>query len=539
MLNTKLKLTLGFAALAAATALAQTPTAAPAGATPAAPDNAAAATTVATVPAAQPANPAPAPNPWDEWLKKVKNPKVTWGGDVRLRNEYVNNALTLSDVTAPRHEQDYFRFRERVWTTIQLMTNMTANARLAAEQREWMKPANASQFYKSLSPAVSRSGFEERYGILDNAYLKWTNILDQPLTFSGGRQDITLGDPDDQWLVMDGTPGDGSWTFFFDSLRASYELKEAKTRLDVIYIQQMALPDEAIPTIGKSSGNVTENGQPRPYYLTEQNEQGVIVYLSNKSIENMQIDGYFIYKGDHRTDTSLIKNGDTADIYTFGGKITGTPAEHWTYSAEAAYQFGSKQDSNVLANYYVADRKDRREICAYAGKTRISYLFKDKMQNQVSLVGEFLSGDNPNTKGQDEMFDILWGRWPRWTELGTWNYATETGGRYLQMNNLGRVGPAWNVTPIKGVNLNLMYNALFSPESVPTRDTTSPTLNPANIERFSDNGNFRGHYFQGILKYQYNKNLSAQVKGELLCEGNFYNQRDIQSFLRTEVNLTF
>ena len=76
------------------------------------------------------------------------------------------------------------------------------------------------------------------------------------------------------------------------------------------------------------------------------------------------------------------------------------------------------------------------------------------MKNQVSLVGEFLSGDDPNTKGKDEMFDVLWGRWPRWTELGTWDYAAETGRKYLQMNNLGRVGLNWNVTPVKGLNFN-------------------------------------------------------------------------------------
>jgi len=538
MLNTKLKLTLGLAVMIAATALAdsQTPTAAPASATSASPTDANAAPPAAAVPAAQAANPAPAPSPFDQWIQKVKTPKITWGGDVRLRNEYVNNALTLSDGTAPRHEQDYFRFRERIWTSILVITNMTANARLAAEQREWMKPANAGQYFKSLSPAVSRSGFEERYGILDNAYLKWTNILDQPLTFSGGRQDIALGDPDDQFLVMDGTPGDGSWTFFFDSLRASYELKDVKTKVDVIFINQFALPDEEIPTIGRSSENTVENGAPRPYYLTEQNEQGVIVYLSNKSVEKMQLDGYFIYKGDHRTDTALIKNGDNADIYTLGAKITGTPAEHWSYSTEAAYQFGSKQDPTVQASY-TDSTTARRDISAYAGKVRINYLFKDKMQNQLSLVGELLSGDNPNTKGKDEMFDILWGRWPRWTELGTWDYATETGGKYLQMNNLGRVGLNWNVTPVKGLNFNAMYNALFAPESTPTRDITGTSA--SNPERFSKDGNFRGHYFQSILKYQYNKYLSAQVKGELLCEGNYYNQRDVMSFLRTEVVVTF
>jgi hypothetical protein len=184
MLNTKLKLMLGLAALAAATTLAQTQTAAPAAATP------------------------PPPTAFDQWVKDTKNlvVPITWGADVRLRNEDVINALTLSDGGA-RHEQDYFRFRERIWASAMPVTNVSINLRLAAEQREWMKPANAGQY-------GYRSGFEERYGILDNANLKWKNIMDQPLSITAGRQDIALGDPDDWWLVMDGTPGDGSWTFF-------------------------------------------------------------------------------------------------------------------------------------------------------------------------------------------------------------------------------------------------------------------------------------------------------------------------------------
>ncbi len=436
---------------------------------------------------------------------------------MRLRNEYLDNALTLSEA-GERHEQDYFRFRERLWTSVMPVTNLSVNARLAAEEREWMKPSNAGQY-------GPRTGFEERYGILDNAYLKWNNIADQPLTLSAGRQDIALGDPDDWWLVLDGTPGDGSWTYFLDSIRTSYELKEAQTKVDVIYIYQNAKPDEWIPTIGESSDNTSPLGK-KPYYLTEQNEQGVILYLSNKSVKDMQIDGYFIYKRDSKE----FVNGDNADIYTIGSKITGTPAEHWSYSVEGAYQFGHKQDAMVGAGY-VNSTTDWRQIDAYAGKVRVNYLFKDQMQNQVSLVGEFLSGDDPNTKGKDEMFDVLWGRWPRWTELGTWCYAAETAGKYLQMNNIGRVGLNWNVTPVKGLNFNAMYNALFAPESTPTR-TIAPT-------RFSNNGNFRGHYVQGILKYQFNKHLAAQVKGELLFEGDYYAQRDLMTFLRTELNFTF
>ena len=125
MLNTKLKLTLGLAALAAATALAQTQT-------PRRRIHSAA---------------VPPPTAFDQWAKDVKNPAdwITWGADLRLRNEYLDNALTLSEAGA-RHEQDYFRFRERIWASFMPVTNLSANVRFAAEEREWMKPSNASQY---------------------------------------------------------------------------------------------------------------------------------------------------------------------------------------------------------------------------------------------------------------------------------------------------------------------------------------------------------------------------------------------------------
>jgi hypothetical protein len=517
MLNIKVKLTLGLAALAAATVLAQTT-----------PTN----------------NPPPAPAKpltqaeqsraeWnkfldssDKWAKSVKNPApwFSWGADLRLRNEHMNNGLTLSDAGAG-HLQNYFRFRERIWSSFMPVTNLTINGRVAAEERYWTRPSNASQY-------GVRKGFEERYGIIDNAYVKYGNVGGVPLTLSAGRQDMAFGDPDDWWLVLDGTPGDGSWTFFFDSLRATYDAKEIKTKMDVVYIYQNADPDQWMPTLGRSTDNYANGLAPRPYYLTEQIERGVIVYFSNKSIKNAQVDAYFIYKGDAKINTPVIGGlGDNADIYTVGSKITGTPATNWAYSVEGAYQFGYKQDPSVGAAYTLSSTSWRR-IDAFAAKGKLTYLFRDKMQNQVSLVGEFLSGDDPSSKNKDEMFDILWGRWPRWTELGTWFYAVETSKKYLQMNNLGRLGLSWNITPKKGLNFNLMYNALLSPESVPTRDATGGT-------QFSGTGNFRGHYVQEVLKYQFNKNVSAQVKGELLWEGDYYKRRDVMSFLRTELNFVF
>ena len=179
MPNGKLKLTLCLAALAATTALAQTQTAMPIA--PAVP--------VAAAPAPPP------PSAYDKWAKEMKHPVdwLTWGADMRIRNEYMNNSITL-DGNAARHEQDYFRFRERLWTSVMPVTNVSVNARFTGEQREWMRSSFASQFGYG-------SGLEGRYGILDNAYAKWNNIGNVPLSISVGRQDVQFGDPLNWWLV--------------------------------------------------------------------------------------------------------------------------------------------------------------------------------------------------------------------------------------------------------------------------------------------------------------------------------------------------
>ena len=495
MLNTKLKLTLGLAALAAATALAQTQTAAPTASTP------------------------PPPTAFDQRMKEAKNPTdwLTWGADLRLRNEYFNNNISLNEGAA-RHEQDYFRFRERIWASVMPVTNLSVNARFAGEEREWMKPSASSQY-------GPRSGFEERYGILDNAYIKWSNIGGIPLTLSAGRQDVQFGEPLNWWLVADGTPNDGSWTFFLDSIRFTLDTKEINTKFDFVYICQNAKPDEWMPVIGESSDNT-----PVPYNLTEQNEQGVIFYFSNKSVKNMQLDGYFIYKHDEKE----YSNGDNADIFTIGGKISGTPTTHWAYSLEGAYQRGSKQDATVGANY-VNSTKDWRDIRAYGANGKLTYLFKDKLNNQVSLVGEVLSGDDPKTKGTDEMFDILWGRWPRWSEMYVYSYIYETSKRNGQMNNIIRFGPNWTVTPIKDTTFSATYNAMFSPVNTPTRAVSTSLFSGTS----GGNGSFRGHYLQTVLKHKFNDHMSAHLWGEFNWMGDYYTHKDMMSFFRAEVLFTF
>jgi hypothetical protein len=132
------------------------------------------------------------------------------------------------------------------------------------------------------------------------------------------------------------------------------------------------------------------------------------------------------------------------------------------------------------------------------------------------------------------MFDILWGRYPRWSEAMPFYYANETSGRMGQMNNLGRIGASWSITPVKDTTFTAMYNALLAPESIPTRDMTTTTT-----EQFSRNGNFRGHYVQTVLKHQFSKHVSGYVMGEGIWQGDYYTQHELMTFIRAEINLTF
>jgi hypothetical protein len=435
-------------------------------------------------------------------------------------------------------EQNVIRFRARVWGTAMLATNLSLNTRLSAEPREFTEPASFGQRGSAASSTGrGASGMDWRYGIFDNLNLKWANAFGQPLTFTGGRQDIMLGDFYDWWLVADGTPGDGSWTFFLDSLRLTYEAKEIKTKFDLIYIYQSPLPDDWLPTIGNQYYSDPPQFPGTDHPLTEQREQGVVVYASNKSVKNTTIDAYFMYKHDDqvtftRRGLQTWTPGDNADIYTVGGKITGTPGQHWQYSVEGAYQFGHKEDY-INDGLYGARRWADRDLSAYGGKAKLTYLLKDKLNNQFFLAGEILSGDDPNTPDTDEMFDLLWGRWPRWSELYIYSYAQETSGKIAQMNNLMRFGPGWTITPMKGMSFSAVYNALFAEEQTPSRRV------PPAAGLFSYNGNFRGHYLQTVLKHQFNKHVQAHLWAEFVWEGDYYNQRDTMMFIRPEIMFTF
>jgi len=433
----------------------------------------------------------------------IKHPVswLAWGADLRLRHEFIDN-LYLIDADPPGHRWNFERYRARLWATITPADAIDVNARLAWEGRYTWEPD-------------SREGWDpsDVYWDTLNVKLRLAGGTDPAApvaaTLTVGRQDVIFGDG---WLVLEGTPLDGSRSIYFDAVRLTLDLRAAKTTIDLIGVRNDSDPDSWLQAFSHRE---------RPQI--EQDERGIIAYVSNRSLPDTQLDAYFIYKHDER----VLANGDDGDLYTAGGRVVRDFGPHWRARGEAAYQFGTRDNP---ALFPTADNN----VSAWGANSRVTYSFKDGWDNKVYAGYEYLSGDDPGT-GTNEQFDPLWARWPQWSELYVYTYAVET--RIADVTNLHRANVGWSASPTRDLSLCANYHALFAAE------------NPRAAQPgYSNDGYFRGHLFTGIAQYKFSRHLSAHVTGEYLLPGNYYqdtpagpfeSRRDPAAYARVEMVVTF
>jgi hypothetical protein len=430
----------------------------------------------------------PASDDTPAWLKTIedaKNPTdwLSLGADLRLREVWFKNAITLSD-KAPGNEYHFQRYRSRLWASAKPFEDidLSLNARLTWEFRNYCKPESGDLRSVEWDEAV-----------FDNLNIRWEKMLDTPLTVTVGRQDIIFGNG---WLVLDGTPLDGSRTIFFDAARLTWDAQEELcTIFDLVYIDNGVQSDRWIEPFNDQERN-----------LIEQHERGAIFYATNTSLKDTRIDGYFIYKHDDH----VLANGNDSDIYTFGARVAGDVGENWKYRAEFAEQLG---------------HQNGEDLCATGFNGRLEYHFNDKNKNFVYMAYEYLSGDDPDTAKIEE-FDPLWGRWPQFSEAYVYTYITET--RIADVTNLHRVGPGWGCEPTDKVSLNANYFLLFADQN---------TLGEQGVAGFTEAGSFRGQLVSAWMKYKFNEHVSGHLVGEFFCPGNYYDdsRNDPAVFLRYEL----
>jgi hypothetical protein len=343
----------------------------------------------------------------------------------------------------------------------------------------------------------------------------------------------------DNWLILEGTPLDGSRTIYFDAARATLEVKKWKTTFDGIFIDQAARNNSWLPPIRVSSDAVNGVELPVKKAQIEHDERGAVLYMVNRSNAKRQIDAYFIYKGTRRIPQRVLKaadarcalfevtsdadavddagmgtnlcRGENADLYTVGTRVAGELAPTLKYRVEGAYQTGTRNDRNQRA---------------FGLNSALTFAPKTKRSHQFRMTYEFLQGDDPNT-GRDEGFDILWGRWPRWSELYIYTYAIET--RISQLGNLHRFGPGWSFKPWSKADFSMDLNRILTDE------------NNRPVGVFAAAGRGRGTLLQAKLLMRNTSHLSTHVWAERFWPGSYYAaaRQDPALFVRAEALLTW
>lgn len=250
----------------------------------------------------------------------------------------------------------------------------------------------------------------------------------------------------------------------------------------------------------------------------------MILYGRNQSLLPGDLDAYFIYKHNRPQLTARnirINNGapfispsDSGDIYALGLRADVKLNPHWSWRAEGAYEWGTRND---------------RDLSAFGLNGRLAYSLNDPFKNQVHLDLEYLSGDDPDS-ADDQAFDPLWGRWPQWSELMIYQWPLES--RLGEATNLKRLNLGWSAQVHPKAQLLLDYHALWA--------NHQNTRTPAQMVNLGD-GDFRGHLLTAWLKAKFNPNLSGHLVAEYLIPGDYYadNRQNDGLFVRAELNLSW
>jgi hypothetical protein len=413
--------------------------------------------------------------------------KYKFGIIERLRHEYWKNNKDMNSQSMDSGDRNFFRFKTSAWGQADYDI-YTLFVKLTNEAKSYL--------YYGGNAKKGLTGESDEL-LFDNLYLDVKKPGGAPVDFRLGRQDL-LNMYGENFLLGDGTPGDGSRTYYFNALKASWTIDKENT-LDLLYID-MPKTDQYLPVFDQNKGETA---------LSLNDELAYVVYLKNKSIKDLSIEPYYIYK--HEGAASGLQS-QTGEIHTAGAYSKYMMAP-WTLHVQLADQFGK---------YGTEDRQ------ALGGFAFIDQDFKEIPFSPVLSLGYvYLSGDDKNTS-KNEGWDPLFSRFPIWSEILVTSFTGESGVGYWTNMQMYRAQAALKLCPKS--KLTLIYSLLRANELVPASATYS----------FSGTGKTRGSLYQAKLDYTFNKNVAGYILGEYFDPGNFYTSTaDAAVFVRTQIEIKF
>ena len=416
---------------------------------------------------------------------------LTGGATERVRYELWKNIFDMNNDALDN--RSFFRFKTSLWGQAGFSKDFSVYARLTDEFKSYTYYAPSSS--KAWGQTTKGYPFDINEVVFDNLYVDANHVFNAPVSLRLGRQDLT--DYGEGFLIADGTPNDGSRSYYFNAAKANWQVDTANS-LDLIYIDDPR-SDQWLPII---------NGEKINTSLTTSQESAGVLYLKNRSIQQLALESYYIYKREGQDGVGYQAQKGTINTFGSYAKYDLSP---FTLRGQLAYQFGTygANDRQGLGGYAFVDRD-----------------FKDITWSPTASVGMvYLSGDDSSTS-KDESWDPLFSRTPWYSELYNLSYKSETG-ILAYWTNLQMLRSSIAVKPTERSKVSFFYNYL-----------RANTEGPASTV-FSGRGRDRGHLPQVRFDYAFNKNVTAYILGEYFVPGNMYLNKDAAIFFRCEMQVKF
>lgn len=465
----------------------------------------------AAPPAAPPTAPPTAPP--EKPVTKLIGPGGTLqvGGDIRLRGLYFDNLWDFEDGTNDRRE--VYRFRPRVFLDWNPTDTMEAYVRFT---KEWFYGQDNEHFGYDV---------EAKDAMFDNAWAEVRDILGTGLTLRAGRQDLVYGEG---FVILDGTPYDGSQTISFDAAKLSYKSDWGTTDLIYSKLQEngfQSSDDEDLYGIyNKFTIGDTGVGL-EPYFLVRNKNDAPDISGGPGKVTYP----YAAYDPSPKEQTYLLGMRGTKSFAVADGMTLALASEFGKEFGEVDFTGVPKIGVDPVNgfSYGGSGEVDRDAWGGYLHAT----LTWDKTPWKPSLKAGFyyMSGDDP-TSDDYEGWDDFYGQWPKYSEL--YIYSLYDGFKFANKGNDPDVG-AWS--------------NIYFPELMFTFQPTDKLTQSfrylyylAEEKTGPGGGDERGHNIQSLTNYVFTKNMSGHILVEWLEPGNYYaDDADGALFARFQLMYTF
>jgi hypothetical protein len=359
---------------------------------------------------------------------KQKEDKFFWDAHVRLRHEFWNNQEDLNDDLDDLYS--FFRIKFYISGGIRTSKNTNFYGRLVNEARFYGHKGTGDTLNNDQLFSPERGYYELAWAQL---YFKWKNIGNKPLTAIIGRQTLHDKGFGNQWLIGDGTPLDGSKTFYYNAVRLTY-IPQKHHRFDFVALVNFKDDPLVIYTASvRPATNITD-------------EQGSWLWYKNTVRKKLPFDLFYLYK--HENGGGGYQREEVSNIHTAGFHVKSENALFWS----------NVQMVGQVGNYGNNSRSGFGTI-AYAG---VQYK-SDKTSLKIGPWYMFLTGDDPSTP-QMEGFNNLFGGYPNDDELYLNTWARESG--TSMWTNINLIGAFAEYRPTAKYNIRFWYHYMLANKNV-------------------------------------------------------------------------